>query len=194
MKRRATPSSLSPPESQSQSLEFSLGDSSASQHSLGEQGATALIAMEGLGIGNDTTTTQEVAIYVPQQTGEAGQSSTQIISGIPSLVVEGIIIKDELGVVYSLPNYTYSYSSGNTSQAKQVDKALIKAVQQINKVPEHFASRFKSVVGDYTGFIPTVVGGISKKYKTKKIPTNKGKQENSVEEMGAKRSSKRKKG
>lgn len=166
LKRKASIKS-EPSVKESQSLDFSVGDFDASQHSLGEEASTALVALGEMGLheeaGSGPSASQELVLLAPKQQAPLEQ--------MPSLVVEGIIMRDNTGVVFSLQNTMYAYTSGNTTQQKEVDKALSKNIKDINSVPDHFASRFKTVVGDYSGFLPTVVGGLSKKFKTKKVPT-----------------------
>lgn len=156
-----------------QSLDYSQGDANASQNSLGEEACTAMVALGGLDLVEPSPT--RVLRSSKALKDDAGPPAAGAIvdlsSPTPLMVVEGIVGKDNFGVVYSPQKFLFTYNPASSIHAKKVDKVLEKAVADFNKVPECFAHRFKATVGpDYEGFIPTVVGGISAKYKNKNIP------------------------
>lgn len=176
LRRLPSNTGSSPPESQgySQSLSqgFSQGDLDASQKSLGDEASTALVALGGMGL----IDINAVDIKPVRRSARKAKDD----SGCPELVVEGLVGKDSNGVFYSPQKYMFTYSSASATHEKQVDKVLMKAVAEFNKVPDCFASRFKSVVKNYTGGIPSVVGGLTNQYKRKDIPT--GAQDDDTEE------------
>lgn len=158
-----------------QSLEMSQGDSNASQHSLGENASSAMVAFGGLGLVEESN--EEIKV-----TGESKEEDLQIVcvstkkettdmSCVPSLVIEGIIAQDYQGVCYGPQKNMYAYCSTNSTHKKKVDNAIKKTLSDLKKVPDCTATRFKTVVSDYSGLIPTVVGGLSQNYKVKNLPT-----------------------
>lgn len=199
--------------SQSFSQGFSQGDLDASQQSLGEEASTALVALGGLGITNKKkgkagkagaktaktvkkkddksgngvviklescdTDDEEKTVVVRRSKRKASDDDL----ACPELVVEGIVGKDSNGVFYSPQKLMFTYSSASTTHQKQVDKVLSKAVDDFNKVPDCFATRFKSFVKDYAGAIPSVVGGLTNNYKRKCIPTASQTEEDDDDEV-----------
>ena len=151
------------------SLEYSQGDVNASQTSLGDEGAVALVAMGGLGLVDEK---EAGALVVPRKSSRIAKASVTDINPaqLPHLVVEGIVGKDNFGVSYSPQKFIFTYNSASTTHASEVDRALKKALDEFNSVPDCFATRFKTTIPDYTGLIPSVVGGLSSKYKNKTIP------------------------
>lgn len=168
-----------------QSLE-SQGDINASQTSLGEEAGKAMTAMGGLGLGDKDAGIKDdelAVVSVPRRSPRT--SGALVMHGAPSLVIEGIVGMDSLGVAYSPQKALFTYSSANSTHAKLVDKAIAKLLSDFNKVPDCHATRFKTVVHDYAGIVPTAVGGLSAKYKNKSIPVT-------TTEEDSPRSSKRK--
>lgn len=191
LRRLPSNTGSSPPESQGYSQSFSQGysqgDLDASQKSLGEEASTALVAMGGMGL-IDTrskgTEEEEVAV-------RRSSRNTKSAINLPELVVEGIVGKDSNGVFYSPQKFMFTYNSASCTHEKQVDKVLSKAVADFNKVPDCFASRFKTSVKNYTGGIPSVVGGLTNNYKNKVIPTGAQNDDDTDDEVVVVRAGKR---
>lgn len=152
-----------------QSFDNSQGDVNASQASLGDEGAVALVAMGGLGLVDEN---EAGAVVVPRKSARIASAIPTDINpaGLPHLVVEGIVGKDNLGVSYSPQKFLFTYSSASTTHALDVDRAIKKALAEFNALPDCFATRFKTTIPNYTGLIPSVIGGLSAKYKNKAIP------------------------
>lgn len=152
-----------------QSFDNSQGDVNASQASLGDEGAVALVAMGGLGLVDEN---EAGAVVVPRKSARIASATPTDINPavLPHLVVEGIVGRDNLGVSYSPQKFLFTYSSASTTHALDVDRAIKKALAEFNALPDCFATRFKTTIPNYTGLIPSVVGGLSAKYKNKAIP------------------------
>lgn len=171
-RRSSTRTASSGFNSEPSTLDFSTGDASASQQSLGEEGSTALVAFNDMRVVDDFTDTR-TSVKDDTIAGESISSSSASASvAMPNLIVEGIVARDINGVFYTPQKYVFTYSSNNATHAKQVNDVLANALTEFNAFPECYANRFKCSPENYTGLLPSVVGGLSSKYKNKVFPSS----------------------
>lgn len=179
-RRPSTRSMSSGVDSASTSQDYSFGDMSASQQSLGEEGTCALVALNEMGVedteeDNDEST-KPIELTTTQKTRASPRlspktSTSKETASMPSLVVEGIVVRDTNGAFFTPQKYVFTYCSNSPSHARQVNKVLSDMLAKYNAIPECYANRFKCSPIDYDGLLPSVVGGLTSKYKNKIYPS-----------------------
>lgn len=166
LRRQSSKSSISSGAGMSfpNSLDYTAEDANAqSQQSLGDdevmRGMTGLLAVNA----DEATAGQMV-----RRSSRNAVLKDKNPPPAPAVVVEGLFVQDTSGAVYAPQRFVFIYSSNKASQEKAVDVALTKAIAQMSRTPDCSATRFKLVSpADYSGFLPTVVSGLSAKYKSK---------------------------
>ncbi len=83
------------------------------------------------------------------------------------LIVEGLVGKDEKGVVFVPQKTLFAYNANNLVQGEEVHRVLEEVKLEWGGVIKGVVRRFRVKVPSYKGDLPSVVGGLTGGYKGK---------------------------